>query len=88
MSSDSANTTEELISTHEKCMDQIDKKKKSVLDQTAKGEKVLADPNSPKFLEGHVNKLKSLWVEANKCAEERLALLKGEIHFLTDCKLL
>ena len=59
-------------------MDQIDKKKKSILDQTAKGEKIMVDPKSPKFLEGHVNKLKALWVEANKCADERLALLKGE----------
>ncbi len=49
-----------------------------MLDQTAKGEKVLADPNSPKFLEGHVNKLKGLWVESNKCADERMAMLKGE----------
>ncbi len=77
VNSDSAANTEELIEKHEKCMDQMDKKKKSVLDQTAKGEKILADPKSPKFLEGHVNKLKGLWVEANQCAENRLALLKG-----------
>lgn len=38
--SNAAAETEELIDKHEKCMDQIDKKKKSVLDQTAKGEKV------------------------------------------------
>ena len=68
-----------LSSSSNRFLLQIDKKKKSVLDQTAKGEKVLADPNSPKFLEGHVNKLKALWVESNKCADDRMALLKGEM---------
>ena len=77
INTDSASQTEEHIEKQEKYMDQMDKKKKSVLDQTAKGEKILADPKSPKFLEGHVNKLKSLWLESNKAAEERLAGLKG-----------
>ncbi len=43
---------------------------------------MLADPNSPKFLEGHVNKLKALWVESNKCADDRMALLKGDGEWL------
>ena len=88
INTDSANQTEEHIEKQEKYMDQMDKKKKSVLDQTAKGEKILADPKSPKFLEGHVNKLKTLWLESNKAAEERLAGLKGnKIIFKTNKKI-
>ena len=56
----------------------MDKKKKPTMEQIAKGEKILADPKSPKFLDGHVNKLRGLWEEANRTAEERLASLKGE----------
>jgi len=78
---DSAPSTEELTDKHEKCMDQMDKKRKGVLDFTARGEKILADPKSPKFLEGHVGKLKALWVEANEAAETRLKDLKGKWIF-------
>lgn len=79
INSDSAAQTEEHIEKQEKYLDQMDKKKKGVLEQIAKGEKILADPKSPKFLEGHVNNMKALWMEANKSAEDRLALLKGKI---------
>ncbi len=40
VTSDSAAATEELMDKHDKCLNQIDQRKKSVLDQTAKGEKV------------------------------------------------
>ncbi len=78
INSDSAAQTEEHIEKQEKYLDQMDKKKKGVLEQIAKGEKILADPKSPKFLEGHVNNMKALWMEANKSAEDRLTLLKGK----------
>ena len=58
-------------------MDQMDKKKKSVMEQIAKGEKILADPKSPQFLDTHVEKLRSLWIETNKESENRLQNLKG-----------
>eukprot|EP00095_Tigriopus_kingsejongensis_P009110 maker-scaffold150_size309978-snap-gene-1.12 protein:Tk09110 transcript:maker-scaffold150_size309978-snap-gene-1.12-mRNA-1 annotation:"muscle-specific protein 300" len=75
-----ANETEDHIDKHEKCMDQMDKKRKSILDQLAKGEKILADPKSPKFLEGHVNKMKTVWEDAQKTASDRLAALKDNLH--------
>lgn len=70
--------TEEHIEKQEKYLDQMDKKKKSVNDQIAKGEKILADPKSPKFLDTHVEKLKSLWIETNKESENRLHALRGK----------
>ena len=78
VNSNGAPDTEDLIDKQEKLLDQVDKKKKSVLEQIAKGEKILADPKSPKFLDGHVNKMKGLWEEANKVSQDRLATLKGE----------
>jgi hypothetical protein len=78
INTNSASQTEEHIEKHEKNMDQMDKKKKSVMEQITKGEKILIDPKSPKFLDGHVNKLKSLWTECNSEAENRLGSLKGK----------
>lgn len=78
--SNSASETEDHIEKHEKCMDHMDKKRKSILDQLSKGEKILVDPKSPKFLEGHVNKMKTLWETAQSSATERLRALKGKNH--------
>ncbi len=83
VNSNGAAQTEEHIEKHEKYMDQMDKKKKSVIDQQAKGEKIMANPKSPKFLEGHLNKLKGLWEEASGSANSRLAALKGIIISLS-----
>ena len=85
LNTNSSAETEEHIEKQDKYMDQMDKKKKSVTEQTSKGEKILANPKSPKFLEGHVCKLKTLWSETTTAAEERLAALKG-ISFLSGYK--
>ena len=58
-------------------MDQLDKKKKVVLEQQTKGEKLAQDPKAPKFLNSYMDRLKALWVDANKQAEDRLSQLKG-----------
>ncbi len=58
-------------------MDQLDKKKKVVLEQQSKGEKLAQDPKAPKFLNSYMDRLKALWTDANKQAETRLAALKG-----------
>ena len=81
LNTNSANETEEHIEKQEKYMDQMDKKKKSVTEQIAKGEKILADPKSPKFLDGYVNKLRGIWQETNAAAENRLKGLKGKFFF-------
>ena len=59
-------------------MDQLDKKKKVVTEQQTKGEKLTQDPKAPKFLITYIDRLKALWVDANKQAEIRLAALKGD----------
>lgn len=79
INTNSSHETEEHIEKQEKYMDQIDKKKKTVMEQISKGEKILANPKSPKFLDGHVNKLRSLWDEANLTSEERLQALKDNL---------
>ncbi len=35
------------------------------------GEKLMEDPNCPKFLEGHVKKLKEAWDDTNEKAQAR-----------------
>jgi len=79
INTNSSNETEEHIEKQEKYMDQIDKKKKTVMEQISKGEKILANPKSPKFLDGHVNKLRSLWDEANVTSEQRLQALRDNL---------
>ena len=61
-------------------LDQLDKKKKVVLEQQSKGEKLAQDPKAPKFLNSYMDRLKALWTDANKQAENRLAALKGETN--------
>ena len=62
-------------------MDQLDKKKKVVTEQQTKGEKLTQDPKAPKFLITYIDRLKALWVDANKQAEIRLAALKGDLEY-------
>ena len=49
-------------------MDQLDKKKKVVMEQQSKGEKLAQVPKAPKFLMSYIDRLKALWVDANKQA--------------------
>jgi len=79
INTNSSNETEEHIEKQEKYMEQIDKKKKTVMEQISKGEKILVNPKSPKFLDGHVNKLRSLWDEANITSEQRLQALRDNL---------
>lgn len=79
VNSNSASQTEEIMERQEKTIDQLDKKRKVVADQQSKGEKILADPKAPKFLQGHIDKLKALWAEANRAADERLGGLKNNL---------
>ena len=60
-------------------IDQLDKKKKVVVEQQTKGEKLTQDPKAPKFLITYIDRLKALWVDANKQAEKRLTALKGKL---------
>jgi len=79
INSSSASETEEHQERQEKIIDQLDKKRKAVMDQKTKGEKILGDPKAPKFLHSHLDKLNALWAEANKAAEDRLKGLKDNL---------
>ena len=63
--------TEEHIEKQDKVLNQLENKKKMVLDFISKGEKLMEDPNCPKFLEGHVKKLKEAWADTNEKAQAR-----------------
>ena len=63
--------TEEHIEKQDKVLNQLENKRKMVLDFISKGEKLMEDPNCPKFLEGHVRKLKEAWDDTNEKAQAR-----------------
>ena len=92
--------TEEHIEKQDKVLNSLDNKRRMVTDFMAKGEKLMQDPNCPKFLEGHVHKLKEAWEDTNQKAQERKKALAGKKHresltthlalnnLFTDCKIL
>jgi len=63
--------TEELIEKQDKVLNQLENKRKMVMDFISKGEKLMEDPNCPKFLDGHVKKLKEAWEDTNEKAQGR-----------------
>jgi len=79
INTNSASETEELQEKQEKCLDQLDKKRKDYVDKKTKGEKILTEPKAPKFLTGHIESLNNKWKEANTCAEDRLKQLKDNM---------
>jgi len=89
--------TEEHIEKQDKVLNQLENKKKNVMEFILKGEKLMEDPNCPKFLEGHVKKLKEAWDDTNDKAQNRKKALvdnmnswetfeekKGECHKQLD----
>ena len=63
--------TEEHIEKQDKVLNSLENKRRMVMDFIAKGEKLMTDPNCPKFLEGHVKKLKEAWDDTNEKAQTR-----------------
>jgi len=63
--------TEEHIEKQDKVLNSLENKKRGVLDFLTKGEKLMKDPNCPKFLESHVQKLKEAWEDTNEKAQKR-----------------
>ena len=51
INSNSVAETEEIMTRHEKNLDQLDKKKKVYMEQKTKAEKLANDPKSPKFMQ-------------------------------------
>merc|ERR1719397_1271398 len=63
--------TEEHVEKQDKVLNQLENKKKNVMDFIQKGEKLMEDPNCPKFLEGHVKKLREAWEDTSEKAQCR-----------------
>ncbi|QQP37588.1 Uncharacterized protein FKW44_017894, partial [Caligus rogercresseyi] len=63
--------TEEHIEKQDKVLNSLDNKKRMVSDFIAKGERLMQDPNCPKFLDGHVQKLKEAWEDTIEKAQTR-----------------
>lgn len=82
--------TEEIIDKHGSIVRIMENKRKTVEEFISKGERLMDDPKSPKFLENHVSKLKEAWDIANKCALERKNALNENLecwHMFEDKRL-
>ena len=79
--------TEEHIEKQDKVLNQLGNKRQMVLDFLSKGEKLMEDPNCPKFLEGHAKKLKEAWEETTEKANARKKALAGWFGILGIQKL-
>merc|ERR1712025_295177 len=66
---------DELIERQEKSLSQLDSKRNIVMDLIEKGQKIMENPDKPKFLESHVQKIKEGWDLTKTKAQERLKLL-------------
>merc|ERR1711915_1085252 len=66
-----AEQTEEHTEKQDKVLHQLENKRKMVMEFLSKGEKLMEDPNCPKFLDGHVKKLKDAWEDTNEKAQTR-----------------
>merc|ERR1712038_1941191 len=72
--------TEEHIEKQDKVLNSLENKRRMVIDFLAKGEKLMQDPNCPKFLEGHVKKLKEAWDDTNEKAQNRKKALVDNLN--------
>lgn len=63
--------TEEHIEKQDKVLTLLENKKKMVMDFISKGDKLMEDSNCPKFLDGHVKKLREAWEDTNEKAQLR-----------------
>merc|ERR1712054_698899 len=66
---------DELIERQEKSLVQLDTKRNVVKDLIEKGKKILENPDKPKFLEGHVQRIEVGWDDTKSKAQDRLKLL-------------
>merc|ERR1719275_533440 len=70
---------EEHIEKQDKVLNSLENKRKMVMDFIAKGEKLMQDPNCPKFLDGHVKKLREAWDDTNEKAQTRKKALADNL---------
>ena len=72
--------TEEHIEKQDKVLNSLENKRKMVMDFIAKGKKLMQDPNCPKFLDGHVKKLREAWDDTNEKAQVRKKALSDNLN--------
>merc|ERR1711978_714445 len=68
---------EELIERQEKSLTQLETKRSIVRDLISKGRQLLENPDKPKFLDNHVNRIEEGWDETKEKASARLTLLNN-----------
>jgi len=68
---------EELIERQEKSLNQLETKRAVVRDLITKGRQLLENPDKPKFLDNHVNRIEEGWDETKEKASARLTLLNN-----------
>merc|ERR1711992_356204 len=66
---------DELIERQEKSLVQLETKRAVVRDLIEKGRKILENPDKPKFLEAHVERIEVGWDDTKEKAQDRLKLL-------------
>merc|ERR1712033_77884 len=71
----SVENVDELIERQEKSLQQLETKRHIVKDLIEKGKNLLLDPEKPKFLDSHVQKIVQGWDDAKQKAQDRLNLL-------------
>jgi hypothetical protein len=67
---------DELIERQEKSLVQLETKRNVVKDLIEKGRKILENPDKPKFLESHVQRIEVGWDDTKQKAQDRLKLLQ------------
>jgi len=72
--------TEEFIDKHGSIVRLMENKRKTVEEFIKKGESLMEDEKSPKFLETHVSKLKEAWTMANEEAKKRKGALADNME--------
>merc|ERR1712117_325751 len=65
---------DELIERQEKSLSQLETKRNVVNDLIAKGKQLLENPDKPKFLESHVQRIVDGWDDTKEKAQTRLTL--------------
>merc|ERR1719370_1966618 len=68
-----------VMEKQDKVLNSLENKRKMVMDFIAKGEKLMQDPNCPKFLDGHVKKLREAWDDTNEKAQTRKKALADNL---------
>jgi len=66
---------EELIERQEKSLNQLENRRTVVSELITKGKQLLENPDKPKFLDGHVLRIKDGWDSTKEKATQRLTLL-------------